>query len=142
MKHFIQRTAWPVGAGILSAFVIMMAFEFANSFFFPLPEGLQLSDKDAVARFTQSLPWTAYILVVLGWTFGSFKAGCVTTYLAHEQTYRLSRVVGGMLAGLSLLNAYMIGQSWLFTITTLPIFIGGTYLGHRYLRSVHCARGM
>lgn len=140
MRNFLMKKLWPVVAGLLTAFIIMMVFEYANSFLYPLPEGLDVMDRDAVVAFTNSLPWTAYILVLLGWAFGSFKAGCVTTYLAREHTYRLSLVVGVILTLLGVVNNLMIGHHYLFSVVGLPVFIVGTYLGHVYLRKVHAAR--
>ena len=140
MYTFLRTSVWPIAAGLLTAFIIMMVFEYINSFFYPLPEGLDSNDTAAVHAFTASLPWTAYILVFLGWAFGSFKAGCVTTYLASERTYRRSLVVGLILIALGIANHFMIGQDVLVTLLSLPVFMIGTFLGHRYLRHVHDGR--
>lgn len=141
MKSFLTTKAWPVVAGLLTAFIIMMVFEYVNSLFFPLPEGLNIYDPSAVQAFTDSLPWTVYILVLLGWMLGAFKAGCVTIYLAHESTYRLSFIVGIILTILGGINNMLIGHDIVFNIIGLPMFVIFTYLGHKYLRRVHVARG-
>jgi hypothetical protein len=138
--NILKTKVWPTVAGLLTAFVIMMLFEYANSFLFPLPEGLDMKDTETLHVFTASLPWTAYILVLLGWIFGSFKAGCVTTYLAQEHTYKLSFIVGIILTVLGLINNLAIGSSMLFNVIALPVFIIFTYLGHTYLRKVHAGR--
>lgn len=142
MKNFLKLKVWPVTAGLLTAFIIMMLFEFVNSFIFPLPEGLDTRDPEAVRAFTQSLPWTAYILVFLGWVFAAFKAGCVTTYLAKEETYRLSFVTGIILTLLGVVNNFLIGHDVLFNIVGLPMFILFTYLGYKYVLKVLHARGL
>lgn len=141
MKTFLTKKAWPVVAGLLTAFIIMMVFEYVNSLFFPLPEGLNIYDPSAVQAFTDSLPWTVYILVLLGWMLGAFKAGRVTTYLARENTYRLSCIVGIILTVLGGINNFLIGHDLVFNIIGLPMFIIFTYLGHKYLRRTHMARG-
>ena len=140
MKDFLRSKAWPVLAGLLTAFIVMMVLEFINSPFFPLPEGLNIYDPAAVQAFTSTLPWTAYILVLLGWILGAFKAGCVTTYLAKEERYRLSFLVGIILTVLGTLNNVLIGHNMFFNIIGLPVFIIFTYLGHKYLLRVHRAR--
>lgn len=140
MKNFIKFKAWPVIAGLLTAFIIMTVFEFVNSLFFSLPEGLNIYDPVAVKAFTTSLPWTAYVLVLLGWIFGAFKAGCVTTYLAREGTYKLSFFVGVILTVLGIANNIMIGHDMFFNIVGLPMFIVFTYLGHRYLLKVRVVK--
>lgn len=140
MKNVFQNKMWPVIAGLLTAFVIMMVFEFVNSFFYSLPEGLDTMDNAALQAFTATLPWTAYILVFLGWVVGAFVAGYVTTYLAKEDMYRLSLVVGVALTLLGILNNMMIGHDMLFNIIALPMFIIFTYLGHRYMRHKYSVR--
>ncbi len=133
MKHLLRYKILPVVAGLLTAFVAMMVFEFANSFIYPLPEGLDVMNPEAVRAFTASLPWTAYILVFVGWVLGAFKAGYVTTYLARENTYRQSRIVGILLTLGGILNNFAIGHEMLFNVVALPMFLVFTYLGHRYL---------
>lgn len=133
MTTFIQRKVWPVCAGLLTAFVLMMIFEYANSFIYPLPAGLDMKDTQELWAFTASLPWTAFILVLLGWIVGSFKAGCVTTYLSREKKYRLSLFVGVVLTMMGITNNIMIGHPLLFSLIGLPVFVVFTYLGHRYI---------
>ncbi len=73
--NFLKLKVWPVVAGFVVASIVMMAFEFTNSLFFPLPSDLDWMDTAAVQALTASLPWTAYILVLLGWIAGSFAGG-------------------------------------------------------------------
>ncbi len=124
---------WPVIAGLLVAFIAMMIFEYVNSLFFPLPKNVDLTNLAAIHSYTASLPWTAYILVFLGFAIGAFKAGCVTTYLSKEKTYRLSLIVGIILVLFGIANNVAIGHDMIFNIVGLPMFIVFTYLGHRYM---------
>jgi hypothetical protein len=136
MKNFLSRKVWPVFAGLSVAFLIMLVFEYINSLFYPLPENLDVLDPAKVRAFTQTLPWTAYILVFLGWVVGSFKAGCVTSYLAKDANYRLAFVTGALLTIAGIVNNMLIGHHILFNLIGLPMFILFTYLGHVYLRRV------
>lgn len=136
MKNFLKMKLWPVVAGLLTAFIAMIFFEFINSFIYPLPADLDIMNPEAVWAFTASLPWTAYILVFVGWVLGAFKAGCVTTYLSKEREYKLSFLVGVLLTLGGIANNLMIGHAMLFNIIALPMFIVFTYLGHRYLLKV------
>jgi hypothetical protein len=87
-----------------------------------------------VEGFTASLPWTAYILVFLGWLLGSFKAGCVTTYLSKEREYKLSFLVGAILTFIGALNNIIVGSNIWFNVIGLPVFLLFTYLGHKYVK--------
>lgn len=140
MRHFLLTKVWPVIAGLLTASVIMMVFEFVNSLIYPFPEGFDTTDLEALRTFTATLPWTAYILVLLGWALGAFKAGCITSYLAKEEAYRLSFLVGAILTLLGIWNNLLVGHNAAFNLLSLPMFIIFTYLGHRYLLRVQRAR--
>ncbi|MFA6050067.1 MAG: hypothetical protein WC761_02615 [Candidatus Paceibacterota bacterium] len=140
MKNFLKLKVWPVIAGLLTAFVIMTLFEYINSFFFPLPEGNNINDIYQLHAFTASLPWTAYILVLLGWIVGAFKAGCVVTYLSKENTYKLSLLTGVILTIFGLFNNLVIGHDVVFNIIALPMFVVFTYLGHKYMKKVFAKR--
>ncbi|PIR86211.1 hypothetical protein COU14_00305 [Candidatus Kaiserbacteria bacterium CG10_big_fil_rev_8_21_14_0_10_44_10] len=131
MKNYLQFKVWPVTAGLLLAFITMMLFEFVNSFFFPFPEDMAVKE---VKAFTDTLPWTVYILVFLGWIVGSFLAGYTTTRLAGEQVFRFSLIVGIILTLLGVVNNMMIGHDMVFNVIGLPMFLIFTYLGHLYCR--------
>ena len=134
MQHFLRYQAWPIVAGLIVAMALTMAFEYANSSFFPLPQNLDAYDTAAVHAFTASLPWTAYILILLGWIAGSFAAGALTTYLSGEKRYRLSCVVGIILLLAGIANALALGHELVFALLSLPLFIVFTYAGHRVMR--------
>lgn len=134
MKKFLVEKLWPVIAGFIAASAVMMVFEFTNSFFFPFPEGMNVMDIEAVHAFTESLPWTAYILVLLGWIGGSFSAGWVTTRFSGERRYRLAFIVGALLTIGGIANNILIGHTILFNIIGLPVFIVFTYVGNRVAR--------
>ena len=138
--HFLKTKVWPTVAGLLVAFIVMLVLEFVNSLVFPLPKDLDWGNTDAVRAFTSTLPWTAYILVLLGWVLGAFKAGCVTTYLSGEQKYRLSLLVGVLLTLGGIVNNSMLGHDMVFNLLGLPMFIIFTYIGHRYLLYAHAKK--
>jgi hypothetical protein len=140
MKNFLKLKVWPVIAGLLTAFIIMTLFEYINSFIFPLPVGTNINDIYQLHAFTASLPWTAYILVLLGWIAAAFKAGCVVTYLSKESTYKLSLLTGAILTLFGLFNNLVIGHDMIFNVIALPMFIVFTYLGHKYVRKVLAKR--
>ncbi len=135
--NFLKLKVWPVVAGFVVASIVMMAFEFTNSFFFPLPSDLDWTDTAAVQALTASLPWTAYIMVLLGWIAGSFAGGWVATRLSGDTQYRTALALGIILTLAGIANNMMIGHATLFNIIALPQFIIFTYLGHRFFCRSH-----
>lgn len=131
---FLKTKVWPVVAGFIVASIVMMAFEFTNSFFFPLPSDLDWMDTAAVQALTASLPWTAYILVLLGWMAGSFKGGWVASYLSGDRQYKTALALGIILTLAGIWNVMLLGHLLLFNIIALPQFLIFTYLGFLYFR--------
>ncbi len=132
---FLKLKVWPVFAGFVVASIAMMIFEFANSYLYPLPSDLDWMDTAAVQAFTAALPWTAYILVLLGWMAGSFAGGWIATRLSGDRQYRKALALGVILTLAGIWNVMLIGHSLLFTVISLPQFLIFTYLGHRYYRN-------
>lgn len=128
---FLKRRIFPVVAGFIVASIVMMAFEYTNSFFFPIPDNLDWADPEAVRALTASLPWTAYILVLLGWISGSFVGGFVSSYLSADTRYRTGLTLGVILTLAGIANVLMIGHNILFSVISIPQFMVFTYLGHR-----------
>jgi hypothetical protein len=135
LKTLLITKLWPLFAGFALASAVMMLFEYTNSFFFPLPENLDWYDTAAVQAFTASLPYTAFILVYLGWCAGAFLGSYIITNMTREITYSLSLTLGIILAILGLLNNTMLGHPLWFTVLAIPQFIICTYLGHRIARA-------
>src|SRR5262249_27701339 len=95
--NMLKKWVWPVLAGFVVASIIMLLFEWINHFIFPKPPGMDMMDPAAVRAFTVSLPWTAFILVFVGWALGSFEGGCTTAWLAGETKFRVTAVLAILL---------------------------------------------
>lgn len=132
---FLKNKVWPVFAGFIVASIVMLIFEFANSYFYPLPSDLDWMDTAAVQALTASLPWTAYILVLLGWMVGSFKGGWVASYLSGDTQYRTALALGIILTLAGVWNVILIGHPILFNVLAIPQFLIFSYLGHIYFRN-------
>ncbi len=115
---------------IAIAFFVMLAFEFANSFFFPLPETLDRMNLDAVRAFAQTLPASAYILVLLGWFFGSCAAGWALSRYVPTATIVHVLLIGGLLTLNGVLNNLMLMHPLWVNLLGLPLFVIGTYAGY------------
>jgi hypothetical protein len=135
MKNMARFWIVPVIAGFVVASLVMLVFEYANSILFPIPSDLDWRDPAAVRALTASLPWTAHILVIVGWMAGSFIGGWATSKLSREEAYRASFALGVILTLAGLYNVMLLGHPLAFSVIAVPMFIIFTYLGHRYYRS-------
>jgi hypothetical protein len=132
---FLKLQMWPVIAGFIVASLLMMLLEFINSFFFPLPKDLNWSDAAAVRAVTRALPWSAYILVFLGWAIGAFEGGCTTAWLAGEKEFRLTAVLTVLLVLAGIADMAMLGFPLGFTTIGLLILAVCPYLGFTALNT-------
>jgi hypothetical protein len=126
---FLKIKVWPVVAGFIVAAIIMTIFEYINSFFFPLPKGLDWNDAAAVKAVTASLPWTAYILVFLGWIIGAFEGGCTSAWLAGEKQLLATTILAILLVIAGIFDMMMLGFPPAFTVLGLCILAISPYLG-------------
>lgn len=128
-----------VVAGFVVASVVMLACEFANSFFFPFPNGMNTNDLEAVRTFAASMPLSALVLVAIGWVLGSFAGGFVTTRIAASASPLPAQVLGVLLTAGGVFNAWMImNPTWFFWLG-LPTFFLCAMLGCRAARRAGAA---
>lgn len=113
----------------LSAFIIMMVFEYVNSLLFPFPAGMDVMNLDAVRSFTDNLPWTGYILVFVGWMVASFVGGFIVTRVSKTSSWIPSFMVGLVLTALGIVNFLMIQHpAWMIVLGVI-VFIAFALLG-------------
>lgn len=126
------RTATSVIGGIVTALVVMIAFEFTNSFFYPFPEGFDTGNLEQVKRFIDLNSPNIFLLVIAGWMFGSLLGGFVATKLARKNGIGIGIVTGCIFTILQLLNFQFLPHPvWAMVIGlvgAIPMFIAGSKL--------------
>ena len=133
--RILKRWVWPVLAGFVVASVIMVVFEWINHFIFPLPASLEKNDTAAVQAFTASLPWTAYILVLLGWAAGAFEGGCTAAWLAGEKQLGATSVLAVLLVFAGIADMMVLGFPMVAMVLGLLILAAFPYLGRYALNT-------
>lgn len=89
-----MRRIFSVLAGLITGVVIISLVEMANGKLFPLPDGIDFNDKQALKQLMLNMPLGALIMVLSGWVLGSFSGGIVATIVADEKKQRMSLIVG------------------------------------------------
>ena len=107
--NIFKKWVWPIFVGLVVASIIMLIFEWINHFIFAIPSNIDQNDMAAVKAFTATLPWTAYILVFVGWAAGAFEGGCTTAWLAGEEKFRVTAVLAVILMLLGLGDMVALG---------------------------------
>ena len=124
------RNILAVVGGFVVASAVMLACEFANSFLFPFPPGMDTNDLQAVRAFAASMPLSALVLVAIGWVAGSFAGGFATARIARTASPRPAQVMGLLLTAGGVFNAWMIQNPPWFFWGGLPTFFLFAILGH------------
>ena len=126
---FLKQWVWPVVAGFVVASIIMLIFEWINSFLFPLPDNHEVMSGAELQALAASLPWTAYILVFVGWAFGAFEGGCTAAWLAGEKQLGATSVLAVLLVLAGIFDMTMIGFPPIAMILGVLILAVFPYLG-------------
>ncbi|NNE57249.1 MAG: hypothetical protein HKN36_03990, partial [Hellea sp.] len=86
-----------VVAGIIFAFITIVAVQLVSMQIYPLPDGVSMQDKAAMKEHIAGLPDTAMYLVLLGYVLAAVFGGWVSTKISKEK-YLPALIIGGLLA--------------------------------------------
>jgi hypothetical protein len=131
------RNAAAVIIGFLTAVVVMMACEYANSRIYPLLAAMDVYNAEQVRQFAAQMPKEALVLVLIGWVGGSTAAGFVATKIATASSPTPALIAGCLLTLFAALNAWMIQNPLWFHIGSLPLFILFATIGEYLARPKH-----
>lgn len=98
---------------------------------YPLPEGLDASDKAALSDFVANLPPGALLGVLLAWGSGAFVAGWFAAWFSPVSPLRHSLLCGVGLTVMALMNMLNIPHPAWFWIPGLLLHIPLALLGGR-----------
>lgn len=127
----MKRNILSVLAGLVAAIVIFLIAESLAAYLYPYPSGLNFQDKVAMKAFNQQQPLVAWLLVLLGWTLGSFFCGYLIKWISRSNNKTLPLIAGIVLTLSAVSNFYMIPHPTWFVVAGLLVFIPITFLGHR-----------
>jgi hypothetical protein len=83
----ILRSILAVLAALVANFLVVALCELALGAAFPPPAGISLEDPIQMATFVKTVPATAFLGLVVGWTAGAFAAAAAGFYASGRQTW-------------------------------------------------------
>lgn len=114
------RNILAVVAGVLVAGLLVAAVETVSNSFFPPAVDLSDGDMDALRAHVGSLPVTAFLMILFGWSLGAFTGGWLTERIAKTGKPTLSLVFAGVFLILIALNLFSIPHPiWMMVIGLL-----------------------
>ncbi|WP_332470999.1 hypothetical protein [Leptospira abararensis] len=127
------KNSFSILVGLVSAMVIIMTFEFLNSFFVKPPNDEIIANPELLKDYMANLPTIAYIPVYLGYLFGSLVSGIVTIKLSKNHNAFMVILVGSLLTLFGAFNFFIFlpGQPLWFVSISLLSFLPFTWLGKK-----------
>ena len=120
----MQRVIATIG-GLIAGGVTVMIIEMISQFMHPMPEGLDISDRDALTEWMQNLPVTAYLMVVQAWCVGSFVGAAVARLFSHRSLLP-SLIVMALLEAGTLFNLITLPHPlWMWPVGLAGMFVCG-----------------
>ena len=130
------RTIGAVVAGVISAWVVIMLFEFGGASVYSPPPGSDLGDPEQLREYIAAAPATAMALVLAGWAVGAFLGGWVAAKLSHRHRLGAALAVGAVVLAGVVANAMMIPHPPWFTVLGLLLPLPAAWLAARLVPRV------
>ncbi len=126
------RSVLAVVTGIIVGGLVIYLIEFVISpMIFPLPEGLDITDPQALAAMMTEIPFGAKVLVIVAWALGAMCGGWVAAKVTLENANPVGLIVGVFFLGSVLSNLVMIPHPIWMTVLGLVIPIPAAFIGAR-----------
>jgi hypothetical protein len=128
------RTILGILAGMVAAWVVIMACQFGSAALYPPPPGLDLRQPDQLAAFIADAPATAMALVVASWVLGAFIGGWVAARIARAHPTFAALAIGLLVVVGVVANTAMIPHPLWMTVLGLVLPLPAAWLASRSAR--------
>src|SRR5690606_6544502 len=115
--------------GVVAGWVVIFLVQNISSGMYSLPDGVDVSTPEALARAMTLLPIGAFLMVLLSYALGSLAGGMVAAHVARRAPVGHAIAVGLLLTIVGLMNlAYFRHPTW-FIVVNVPEFVAFAWLG-------------
>jgi hypothetical protein len=116
------RNILAVIAGLVVGMAINMALVQLNIVFFPLPEGVDVTNSEQMREAIEGMPSAAWILVFVAHLAQAFVGGWVAARLGKSHPMVLAMIVGVLSLAGGIANALMLSTP-LWTWIEMPLYL-------------------
>ena len=117
-------------AGVIAGVIVITLAEGVTTSIYPYPEGLNMSDMEAIKAFIATLPVAAFLMVMGGHLIGSMASGMVAS-LIMKTSLRPALICGGIFTAVGFINLYGLGVHPWWMWSELALYLPMAYLGHK-----------
>ena len=123
-----------VMAGLMVAMLIITVIESLNAKLHPLPNGVNIEDREAMQGYINSLPKTAFIILLSGYLLASFFCGLVIRLIAKSDDRTPAYLASIGLTTAGIVNFFSFEHPWWVIIIGLLIFVPVTLYGFTLIK--------
>jgi hypothetical protein len=98
---------------------------------YPVPQGLDASDRVAMAEYFNTLPLLAFGFVLASWAIGTIVGVWVACLVAGENIYLIAGVIGALILAGSIMKLVAIPYPWWFSISGVLLVVLMTFTAAR-----------
>ena len=119
----MQRKIIAVVLGVVVAVVLIIAIEALGHAVYPVPEGLDISNTEAMQAYVTGLPIGALLFVMGAWLVATLGGGLLACFIARETPLVYAAIVGGLVLLGTIINLMSIPHPTWFSITSVLAII-------------------
>jgi hypothetical protein len=117
--------------GIIVTMGLIMGLESLCTYLYPLPDGLDMHDHNAMRTYMDQLPIGAFLLILAGWAIGSCAGAWVAARLAGRAPMTHGLIVGAWFLVGAIMTMMMIPHPVWMIVGGIAALAGCSYLGAR-----------
>jgi hypothetical protein len=127
----VIRKVSAVVFGVVVAVILIIAVEALGHAIYPPPDGLDISNKEAVQGYVMDAPVGALLFVMASWLVATLAGGLLACFIARETPLVYAAIVGGLVLVGTIINFLSIPHPPWFSITSVVVIIATIYLTSR-----------
>ena len=124
------RNICAVLIGLVAGMAVNMLIGMSALLLYPMPEGVRFDDAEAMPAYFESLPVTAFLIVMLAHLGQAFVGGWIAAIISRKNPMLVAMVIGvlSMLAGLYNLST-MPAPAWMWI--EVPLYLVAAWVAAR-----------
>jgi hypothetical protein len=122
-----MRSVLSVLAGVVTAIVVIMLVQLASSVIFPLPAGIDPTNRDSMAAYVRAMSAGTYVMVILSYALGSLAGGYVASMISLS--IQTAMVVGGIQSLMGIINLVSLPHPLWFTVVCMLVYLPFAFVG-------------
>ncbi len=134
MNQNIFKNILPVVAGTVTGGISVAVGQRITQQLFPMPEGLDFHNKEALRVALAAYPVQAYVAILVVYALASAIGGLVATLLSGRRVARPSIVVGIVLTVMGIVNDLKMPQPVWFSLANLLVYLPLAFCGYLLVR--------